>query len=91
MLPDKKGKRKIINLLSPSSSDVNNSDFQRLLKRINNCKATYWKCGQCTVKQLSKCIDSVRQHYQMKAFLKYKDDPEYRKAMAKKGINMQRM
>lgn len=90
-VPEQKGKRKIINLLSPSASDLESSEFQKVLRRTTNCKATSWKCTQCTVRQLSVCIGKVRDYYQMEAFKKYKDDPKYRKAMGDKGIDMQRM
>lgn len=90
-VPKQKGKRKIINLLNPTDSDIASSEFQQKLRHINNCNATSWKCSQCTVRQLAICVGKVRDYYQMEAFKKYKDDPRYRKAMGERGIDMQRM
>ncbi len=90
-VPKQKGKRKIINILSPSESDLNNRDYQKVLQRTNNCKATSWRCSQCPIKTHMECVRKVQEYYQMEAFKKYKDDPRYRKAMGDKGIDIQRM
>jgi tryptophanyl-tRNA synthetase len=82
------GKRKIVNLFSAHPNELDMPEFQRIVKRVNNCKASYWNCKNCTIRQLSKCLTRARQHIEYKAFMKYKDTPEYRKALLKKGIHL---
>lgn len=84
---DVTGKKQIVSVLD-EHSDFDNPSIQKIMKRANNCPASYWKCKSCSIPQLHKCIDNVRMYYQMEAFKKYKDTPSYREAIAKNGVSL---
>ncbi len=81
--PNTKGKRRIVKALSPDVSDVNISQYQKIVKRANNCNATSWKCSSCTVPQINRCQAKAQNAINMMAFKKYHDRPEYRKEQEK--------
>jgi hypothetical protein len=82
MLEEKlKGKRKILKVLSPDSSELNMPGFQILMRRANNCNATKWKCYSCPVPKIAKCIAKTRQHILLMALQKYGDTPQMKKAI----------
>jgi len=79
-LPKGKGKRKIVEVLDPTSLQSVPSRYQQLMKRINNCKATsIWGCNSCTVPTLGRCMGKVRQHLQTEAFKQYHETKNYKK------------
>jgi len=78
-----KGKRKIFSVFDPNSNDLNIPQVQVLMKRINNCKATSWKCTSCPIRISSRCFAKVRQYLNTQAMLKYRDRPEYKKEQEK--------
>jgi len=56
--------------------------YQKLMRRVNGCKATYWKCSYCRGVKLKQCSKRVREYIQMEVYKKYKDTPAYRKMVA---------
>jgi len=81
--PKQKGKRRFINALSPDLSDTNIGQFQKIMKRVNNCNATSWKCSSCPLPVYKKCYAKTVRVLQMEAFKKYRDRPEYKKEQEK--------
>lgn len=82
------GKRSIVNVLD-AASVARNPKFQDILHRANNCPATFWSCKSCPVSKLHKCVENTRQYFQMEAFKKYKDNPQYRELIAKEhGVHL---
>jgi hypothetical protein len=75
------GQHKIINVLSPNSSELDMPQFQILMRRANNCKATLWKCSACNFKKRADCLAKVRNHLQMEALKKYGDTPQMKQAI----------
>ncbi len=80
------GKKRIVKLLSPSSNELNMPQYQKLLRRINNCNATSWACSACHLPQQGICMDKVRKHLQTVALKQYNDKSEYRKEQEKLGF-----
>jgi len=78
-----KGKRLILRQFVPETSDLNIPHIQQLMKKINNCKASSWKCKTCPIGRLAKCFAKVTHHLNMEAFLKYRNKPEYKKEQEK--------
>ena len=81
--PNTKGKRRIVKTLGSDVSDVNISQYQKIVKRANNCKATSWKCGSCSVPQINRCQAKAQNAINTMAFKKYHDRPEFRKEQEK--------
>lgn len=84
-----RGKRQVLNLFEPDVSDLNIPHIQRLMKKINNCKATSWKCKSCPIPTLARCFSNVTKYLQMEAFKKYRNKPEYKKQQEK--INREKL
>ncbi len=82
-LPKGQGKKRIVNMLTPSASELAMPQYQKLLKRINNCNATIWACNACTVPQIGRCMDKVRQYLQTQAFKQYHETEQFRKQQEK--------
>ena len=78
-IPIQKGKRRFINTLSPNTSDVNIDQFQKVMKRVNNCNTSAWKCQACHLPVYKRCYGKAVHEIQMMALAKYKDDPRWRK------------
>jgi pyruvate/2-oxoacid:ferredoxin oxidoreductase beta subunit len=78
-VPEQKGKRSFINALSPYTSDLNINQFQKIMKRVNNCKASAWKCSSCPLSTFKRCYAKTVEVLQKEAFLKYRDRPEWKK------------
>jgi hypothetical protein len=75
------GQHRIIKVLSPSSSELDMPQFQKIMRRVNNCKATLWKCSVCHFAQRSICLSNVRNHLQIEALKKYGDTPQMKQAI----------
>ena len=75
------GQHKIINVLTPNSSELDMPKFQQLMRRANNCNATLWKCSTCHFRQRANCLAKVRNHLQMEALKKYGNTPQMKKAI----------
>jgi hypothetical protein len=75
------GQHKIFNVLSPSSSEIDMPQFQKIMRRVNNCKATLWKCSTCHFSQRSICLHKVKHELQMEALRKYGDTPQMKQAI----------
>jgi hypothetical protein len=82
------GKKSIVNTLN-ESPDAGKKKFQEIMHKANNCIASFWTCKNCPVPKLHKCVEKTRQHLQMEAFKKYKDDPRYREMIYKNnGVSL---
>ena len=69
ILPNTKGKRRIIKALGTGVADVNISEYQKVVKRANNCKATSWKCQSCPVPTINRCQAKAQKALNMRALL----------------------
>jgi len=78
-LPKGQGKRRIVKVLSTSTTQIP-TRYQELMRRTNNCTATsIWGCSVCTIPQIGRCMDKVRQHLQTEAFKQYNQKEEFKK------------
>ena len=75
------GQHKVINVLTPSSDEIDMPQFQKIMRRANNCNATLWKCSSCRFTKRSVCLAKVRLHLQMEALKKYGDTPQMKQAI----------
>ena len=79
--PKQKGKRRFINALSPDTSDTNINRFQKIMKRVNNCKASSWKCSACPLSVSKKCYSKAARVLLIEALKKYGDTPQMKRAV----------
>ena len=77
----KQGKNTLINVLTPDSKEINMPVFQKRMKRVNNCKATSWKCATCIPKKRWVCFQNTVKSFQLEALQKYGDTPQMKKAI----------
>jgi len=75
------GKNLLIRSLTPNSKEVNMTAFQKRMRRVNNCKATSFKCAYCLPTRRWKCMQNTIRSYQLEALKKYGDTPQMRKAI----------
>ncbi len=75
------GQHKIFNVLTPNSSELDMPQFQKLMRRANNCNATLWKCSTCYFPKRANCLANVRNHLQLEALRKYGNTPQMKKAI----------
>ena len=80
------GKKRIIKLLTSSSNELAMPQYQKLLRRMNNCNATSWACSACHLPQQNICMNKFRMYLQTEALKEHKDKPEYRKEQARLGF-----
>ena len=75
------GQHKIINVLTPNSSELDMPKFQVLMRRANNCNATLWKCSTCRFTKRAECLSKVQRHLQIEALKKYGNTPQMKQAI----------
>jgi hypothetical protein len=54
--------------------------FQKRMRRVNNCKATSFKCAYCHFKIRMRCFKKTVKSFQLEALQKYGDTPQMKKA-----------